>query len=371
MHRIAPGFFDPGEPGPWGAAIDFGKPAVRRFFLDLCLGWITEYRLDGLRFDAVQEIKDPDSDPEFMVELTRAIRSRDFGRPIHLVNEDNRNNPTLIRDGLCTAQWDDDLHHSLHTLLTGEAKDYLAIYADEPMAKVTRVLAQGFAYEGEDAPKAEGGLPVYGLPWTAFVCHFQNHDQVGNRPKGDRLITLVKDERAIEVAHALLLTSPFVPMLWMGEEEGEVGPFHYFCDVEEDLAEAIREGRKEQFGKMFESDDFPDPNDPRTMEESRPFTASDSEHARRWRDLTRRLLALRHGRIVPLLKSGRAGPARVERRGPAALSATWPFRDGFVVAHANLGSPPDEPPRMTEPHDIALGDIASDPYAFALIVSRP
>lgn len=372
LHRIAPGFFDPQEKSPWGSAIDFTKPVVRQFFIDLCLGWITEYRLDGLRFDAVQEIKDPHSPTEIMVELTQAIRARDFGRPIHLVNEDNRNNPFLIRDGHCTAQWDDDLHHSLHTLLTGEAKDYLAQYADDPVAKVMRVLAQGFAYDGEGAPPTEGGLPVYGLPWTSFVVHNQNHDQVGNRPGGDRLITLVEDERAAEVAHALLLTLPFVPMLWMGEEEGERGPFHYFCDVEEDLAEAIRKGRKEQFGRMFDdADRFPDPNDPATMDASRPFTASGSEHARHWRELTRRLLALRHERIVPLLKSGRAAPAEVQRRGPFALSATWPFRDGFIVTHVNLGGPPDKPPAVTEPNDLALGDIARDPYAITVIVSRP
>ncbi len=371
MHRIAPGFFDEGQHGPWGAAIDFSKPAVRAFLRDVALGWITEYRLDGLRFDAVQEIKDPHSDPEFMVELATAVRSRDFGRPIHLVNEDNRNNPTLIRDGLCTAQWDDDLHHSLHTLLTGEAKDYLAIYADDPLAKVMRVLAQGFAYEGEGAPPAADGLPVYGLPWTAFVCHNQNHDQVGNRPDGGRLITLVEDARAVEVAHALVLVSPFIPLLFMGEEEGERGPFHYFCDVEEALAEAVRKGRKEQFGTMFESDDFPDPNDPATMAESRPFAASGSDHARHWRDLTRRLLSLRHEKIVPLMKSGRAGPAEVQRRGAFALSATWPFRDGFIVTHVNLGAPPDQPPTVTEPHDFALGDIATDPYAIAVLVSRP
>jgi len=371
IHRIAPGFFDPEESSPWGAAIDFGRPAVRQFFLDLCLGWITEYRLDGLRFDAVHEIRDPDSPVHFMEELGRAILSRDFGRPIHLVNEDARNAPKLIRDGFARAQWADDFHHAMHPLLTGEGGGYMAEFAENPVEKLRHVLGQGFAQPGKGAPEPAEGLPVYGLPWTAFVCHNQNHDQIGNRPDGARLIDLVRDEKGLEVAHALLLTSPFVPMLWMGEEEGERGPFHYFCDVDEVLAEAIRKGRKEQFGEMFGSDDFPDPNDPRTMEESRPFTASSSEHARHWRELTRRLLALRHERIVPLLKSGRAGPARVERRGPAALSATWPFQGGFVVVHANLGTPPDEPPTATEPQDLALGDVARDPYAFALIVSRP
>jgi 1,4-alpha-glucan branching enzyme len=213
-------------------------------------------------------------------------------------------------------------------------------------------------------------LPVFGLPWTAFVCHNQNHDQIGNRPDGGRLVTLVEDERAAEVAHALLLGSPFVPMLFMGEEEGERTPFHYFVDVREDLAEAIRDGRTREFGEMFGRADFPDPNDPATFEASKPFRDSESHRARQWRELTAALLRLRHDRIVPLLKSGRAGPAVVTRRGRASLSVTWPFHAGFVVAHVNLGAPPDEPPRMTDPHDVQIGDLASDPFAFALLVSR-
>jgi 1,4-alpha-glucan branching enzyme len=199
----------------------------------------------------------------------------------------------------------------------------------------------------------------------------QNHDQIGNRPDGARLISLVPQERAVEVAHALLLTSPFVPMLFMGEEDGERTPFHFFCDVDEGLAEAIRKGRKEQFGGMFERDNFPDPNDIATFQASKPFRHGDTEHARHWRELTRHLLALRHERIVPLLKSGRAAPAEVSRRGESALSVTWSFRDGFIVTHLNLGGPPDEPPAVTTPNDFALGDIGSDPYAIAVIVSRP
>jgi malto-oligosyltrehalose trehalohydrolase len=371
LERIAPRFFDPEVSSPWGTGIAFHEPAVRRFMTDLVMGWLTEYRLDGLRFDAIHEIRDPHSDPEFLVELARMIRRTDFGRPIHLVAEDPRNDPWLIRDGLFTALWDDDFHHALHTLFTDEAADYLSDFAEDPTGKLTRLLAQGFAWEAEEAPAPKEGVPVYDLPWTAFVVHKQNHDQTGNRPGGARLLTLVEDPRAVEVAHALQLTGPFVPMLWMGEEEGERGPFHYFCDVSEELARKIDDGRKEQFGRMFgDPEGFPPANDPATMEASRPFTDSGSGHAHHWRELTRRLLALRHERIVPLLRSGRAGPAAVTRRGDLALSATWPFRDGFIVAHANLGAPPDEPPAITEPHDLALGDIATDPYAFTLIVSR-
>ncbi|TNC72476.1 DUF3459 domain-containing protein [Rubellimicrobium roseum] len=371
LERVAPRFFDPDNATPWGTGIAFHEPAVRSFFTDLVLGWITEYRLDGLRFDAIHEIRDPRSNPELLVEIARAVRARDFGRPIHLIAEDPRNDPWLIRDGLLTAVWDDDFHHAIHTLLTGETGDYLADFANDPMGRLERLLGHGFAWEASEVPPPEPGLPAYGLSWTAFVVHKQNHDQTGNRPDGARLLTLVEDPRAIEIVHALQLAAPFVPMLWMGEEEGERGPFHYFCDVSDDLARKVTEGREKQFGRMFGRTDFPDANDPATMEASRPFTASGSEHARHWRELTRRLLALRHERIVPLFRSGRAGPAQVVRQGRFSLSAAWPFEAGTLTAHVNLGAPPDDPPALLPANDFALGDIARDPYAFLLTVSHP
>ena len=373
LHRIAPAMFDDGRTTPWGDAIAFEQPAVRAFFKDLVLGWITEYRLDGIRFDAVHQILDK-TEPHFMIELGQALRDKDFGRPIHLILEDERNLTGLRDTGLYTAQWNDDFHHAIHALLTGEKHAHFARYAVDPVGDLVKVLAEGHGEagqprEGLDEPRGE---PSAHLPWTAFVNHNQNHDQVGNHPGGRRLITLVEDPKAAEVAHALLLTSPFVPMLWMGEEVGEEGPFHYFCDVSPELGEAIAKGRYKEFSLIDDGNEgFPEPNLPESFEQSRPFAQEGSEHARHWRELTRRLLALRHERIVPLMKSGRGGPARVERRGDKALSATWPFHDGFVVAHVNLGAPPDEPPTTTEPHDIALGDIARDPYAFVLIVSRP
>ncbi|EPX83113.1 maltooligosyl trehalose hydrolase [Rubellimicrobium thermophilum DSM 16684] len=368
MQHIAPAFFDPEEHSPWGAAIAFGEPAVRAFALDLCLGLIGEYRLDGLRLDAVHEIRDPRSQTPVLAELGRAVAAEDWGRPIHLIYEDARNNPVEIRDGQARAQWADDFHHALHPILTGENRGWLAPFAENPHEKLRRVLGEGFAEPGKGAPEPQEGLPPYGLPWTAFVCHNQNHDQVGNRPDGARLITLAGDDRAVEVVHALLLCSPFVPMLWMGEEVGERGPFHYFCDVSEALAEAIRKGRREAFGAMFpEAGDFPDPNDPATFEASRPFGAEDGEEARHWRALTQRLLALRHRRIVPLLKSGRTGPARVERQGPGGIDALWPFRKGRLRLWVNLGGGRETLP-PEGPKDLVLGDLAHDRFAIAVSV---
>ena len=372
LHRIARAMFDAEATTPWGDAIDFAKPPVRRFFTDLVLGWITEYRLDGIRFDAVHQILDPTT-PHFMRELGQAIRDKNWGRPIHLILEDERNLTELRDSGLYAAQWNDDFHHAIHTRLTGEDHAHLARYARDPMGDLTLALAQGQVEvgqprEGLDEPR---GAPSAHLPWTAFVNHNQNHDQIGNHPGGARLLTLA-EPKAVEVAHALLLTSPFTPMLFMGEEVGETTPFHYFCDVSPELGKLVAEGRYKEFSLIDDGKaGFLDPNDPATFEASKPFGNTGSDHARHWRELTRRLLALRHERIVPLLKSGRAAPAEVQRRGEFALSATWPFRDGFIVTHVNLGGPPDDPPSVTEPNDLALGDIARDPYAITVIVSRP
>ena len=371
LHRIAPRFFDPDRDTPWGAAVDFSKPAVRSFFTDLVLGWLTEYRLDGIRFDAVHQILDPTT-PHFMVELGRTIRERDFGRPIHLIVEDERNLTDLRDSGLYTAQWNDDFHHAIHARLTTEHHSYFARYARDPIGDLVLALSQGQVEagqprEGLDEPR---GAPSGHLPWTSFINFNQNHDQVGNHPGGRRLLAMA-DPKGVEVAHALLLTAPFIPMLWMGEEVGETTPFHYFCDVSPELGKLVAEGRYREFGLIDGGQEgYLDPNDRATFEASRPFGDEGSEHARHWRELTRRLLALRHERIVPLLKSGRAGPAEVRRRGEFALSATWPFRDGFIVAHVNLGGAPDAPPTVTVPHDLALGDVDRDPFAIAVIVSR-
>jgi malto-oligosyltrehalose trehalohydrolase len=372
LHRVAPGMFDPDRVTPWGDAIDFSKRPVRTFFQDLVLGWITEYRLDGIRFDAVHQILDPTT-PHFMVELGQAIRDRDFGRPIHLILEDERNLTELRDTGLYTAQWNDDFHHAVHTRLTGEDHVHLARYARDPVGDLVLSLAQGQVETGQprDGLDEPRGQPSAHLPWTASVNHNQNHDQIGNHPGGLRLIALA-DPKGVEVAHALLLTAPFTPMLFMGEEVGERTPFHYFCDVSPELGKLVAEGRYKEFSLIDDGKaGFLDPNDPATFDASRPFGDEGSEHARHWRELTRRLLALRHERIVPLMKSGRAGPAEVRRRGELALSATWPFRDGFIVTHLNLGGTPDEPPAVTVPHDLALGDIGRDPFAIVVIVSRP
>jgi hypothetical protein len=226
---------------------------VRAFFRDLCLMWLTEYRLDGLRLDAVHEIRDPGSETHFLVELARAVRGRDWGRPIHLVTEDSRNDPALREpdaDGgpLYTAEWNDDFHHSIQCILTDADRSYLQGFAEDPVGDLVKSLAEGYAETGQ--PRRGGtarGKPAGHLPPTAFVNHNQNHDQTGNQPGGLRLLATAEPE-GVEVAHALLLASPYIPMLFMGEEVGETAPFHYFTDVSPELARLIRDGRKREFG---------------------------------------------------------------------------------------------------------------------------
>ncbi len=378
LHRIAPDFFDEGEHTPWGAAVAFGVPEVRQFAFDTCLAWITEYRLDGLRLDAVHQIRDPHSDVHVMVELGRRIRAVDWGRHVHLVTEDDRNIPDLREPDaaagrpLYDASWNDDSHHAMRALLTGDDHAYLKRFAADPLGDLARALAEGSVEVGQPRPGQEPGAPPRGrptahLPPTAFVNFNQNHDQVGNRPGGLRLIDAAPPGAA-EAAHAVLLLSPYIPMLFMGEEEGERTPFHYFCDMSEELGALIRDGRRREFA-VPPGQDYPDPQALSTFEASRPFGDAGSAHAARWRDLTARLLRLRRERVVPLLRSGRAAPGEAERLGPRSLRARWRFHEGTLALQANLGTPPDGGAAIPGPHDFALGDAARDAYALAVAVS--
>lgn len=374
LHAVSPEFFDQTRHTPWGAGVDYTQPAVRDFYIDNALMWLTEYRLDGLRLDAVHQIADP-SDPWLVEEIARRVRAMPMGRPIHLIAEDERNLATWRDpDRAClTAAWNDDWHHAMHCLLTGESEGYYAPFAVDPMADLCTALADGQVDQGQPRTGAPPrGEPSGHLPWTAFVNANQTHDQIGNRAHGERLMALA-DPAGLEIAHAMLLCGPFIPMLFMGEEAGADSPFLFFCDHQGDLARLTREGRQREFvGFAGFAGDVPDPNDPVTFETSRPAT-SDPDRAARWRELTRRLLALRAERIVPLMRSGRSGPARVARTGPRSVSAEWPFAAGTLAIRANLGRPPDvlaEGQAGAEHPDLVLNDPATDVFAFAVTVRR-
>jgi len=334
LAQYAQDFFDPSRQTPWGAAIDFKRPQVREFFLENALYWLHEYRFDGLRIDAVHAIGDAD----FMHELIeRAGQDHAGNCRHHLVFENDDNDAGLLAEG-CTAQWNDDAHHVLHVLLTGERAGYYADYVEHPAAALARWLAEGFVYQGQPMAHRQGrprGTPSGSLAPIAFVNALQNHDQIGNRAFGDRLIAQA-DPQALSAAYALLLLIPQIPMLFMGEDWGSARPFRYFTDYRGELADAVREGRRREFAQFdaFAATDLPDPNALRTFEASKPdLDARDNA----FRAHIRQLLALRHDAIIPRLAGTHSLGAT--ELGEAAVDARWRMGDGSILRVAvNLGS---------------------------------
>jgi malto-oligosyltrehalose trehalohydrolase len=349
-------FFTDRHHTPWGAAVNFDGPGgelVRRFFVDNALYWIEEYHFDGLRFDAVHAILD-DSPVHVLEELAQAVREGPGRhRAVHLVLENDANQARfLARDATGAprwfdAQWNDDLHHALHGVLTGECDGYYADYADAPHEHLGRCLAEGFAYQGEASAYREGqarGEPSAHLPPSAFVGFLQTHDQVGNRALGERLAALAPP-RALAVATAMLLLAPSPPLLFMGEEHGAATPFLYFCDFGPELAAAVTQGRRREFARFERFSDpvtragIPNPNDPQTFRRSRLDwdCLGRSPHARvlaRYRQL----LALRRCEIVPRLAGTTGGRARWWTFGATGLAVEWTLGDGSHLAlRANLG----------------------------------
>jgi maltooligosyltrehalose trehalohydrolase len=337
LASYAPQFFRDDISTPWGPAIDFRQPEVRRFFTENALYWLMEFRFDGLRFDAVHAIPEPD----WLDEMAAQVRATvERGRHVHLVLEHDGNATSHLASDF-DAQWNDDGHHALHVLLTGEHDGYYADYADDTAGRLARVLAEGFAYQGEPSPHRGGkprGTPSGHLPPTAFVLFLQNHDQIGNRALGERL-TALSDPAALEAAIALLLLCPQVPLLFMGDEVASRSPFLFFTDHNEQLAAAVREGRRREFASFAsflaqQGSTLPDPNAVETFERSIP--KPDPERADAREELFRKLLALRRVELMPRLAGARAVDARAI--GPAAILARWRLNDSTVLTLAtNLG----------------------------------
>ncbi|UYN95543.1 MAG: malto-oligosyltrehalose trehalohydrolase [Enhydrobacter sp.] len=355
LASYAPQFFRSDIATPWGPAIDFRQPQVRRFFVENALYWLMEYRFDGLRFDAVHAIHDQAWIDELGAEIRRTVEP---GRHVHLVLEHDENDASHLRRGF-DAQWNDDAHHVVHVLLTGETDGYYADYATDPAIRLARCLAEGFAYQGEPSRHRQGrprGAPSTGLPPTAFVFFLQNHDQIGNRPFGDRLAALA-DPQALRAAMAMQLLCPHIPLLFMGEEFAVRTPFQFFTDFHGELATAVREGRRREFASFagFAHDAIPDPNAPETFERSRPPRSGDDAFCRT-------LLQLRRQAIVPRLDGACAVSAVAIGR--AAVLAQWRMGDGAMLSIATnldgaacpFADPPGAPLFQT-PDDAVRGGM--------------
>ncbi|KMQ80352.1 Malto-oligosyltrehalose trehalohydrolase [Candidatus Burkholderia pumila] len=346
LSTYAKTFFREGVNTPWGPAIDFERPQVRDFFFDNALYWLNEYRFDGLRLDAVQAI----NDDEWLRELAQRIRSSvETGRHVHLVLENEHNTANLLETHF-EAQWSDDSHNTLHVLLTGEDESYYGAYSDKPVEKLARLLAEGFVYQGDPSPIHDGkprGEKSSHLPPTCFIMFLQNHDQVGNRAMGDRLRSLTSDD-ALRAATGLLLLSPQIPLLFMEEQYGSKQPFLFFTDYHDELADAVREGRRKEFAKFSAFTDekrraqIPDPNSVKTFEMSSSRideTKQDEEDRLDWLRFYRSALTVRAKLIAPRLKDAKALGAQVI--GDKAVVARWKLGNSETLGIAlNLDDKP-------------------------------
>ncbi|MBI2965624.1 MAG: malto-oligosyltrehalose trehalohydrolase [Chloroflexi bacterium] len=335
---------------PWGAAVNFDGPdsdPVREFFVENALYWIREFHVDALRLDAVHAIYDFSARP-FLEELAEAVdrEGEEHARRAYLIAESALNDPRVVRTreagGYAVhAQWNDDFHHGLHVALTGERTGYYVDY--EGVADLATSLNEAFVYTGQYSKyrRRRFGAPARDLPPERFVAFSQNHDQVGNRMLGERLGQPLPFE-ASKLAAAVLLLSPFIPLLWMGEEYGEHAPFLYFVSHSDSrLVEAVRQGRQEEFEEFAWQGEPPDPQSEDTFERSRlDHTLKGSEPGRTLLRFYRMLLDLRRRRPV----FGREGrPSRPGARRlmtaaslvepPGLLLRTRTARRGGVVFH--------------------------------------
>jgi maltooligosyltrehalose trehalohydrolase len=304
LARFGPYFTDR-HSTPWGAALNFDGPdceEVRRHFCDNALMWLRDYHIDGLRLDAVHAIVDTSATP-FLEQLATEIDElkAHTGRHLVLIAESDLNDPRVVRPwelggfGI-DAQWSDDIHHALHTVLTGEREGYYADFGN--LADLATAMTRPFVYAGQHSTfrRRRHGRPPLNLSASRFVAYLQNHDQLGNRARGERVCHLVSRDRA-KIGAALVLLAPYVPLLFQGEEWGAAAPFQYFVDfhTESALADAVREGRRREFAALgWPTVDFPDPTDPATFERSKlDWSELDRSAHRELFDWHRQLIQLR------------------------------------------------------------------------------
>lgn len=335
LHRFGP-YFTGAYHTPWGAAVNLdhaGSHEVRRFFAENALMWLRDYHFDGLRLDAVHAFYDR-SAIHFLEYLSSEISAleSEIGRHLVLIAESDLNDPRLVtsRDaggfGL-QAQWSDDFHHALHTVLTGESNGYYEDFGS--LAQLAKALKHAFVYDGIYSRYRDRlhGRAVAGLSGHCFLGYAQNHDQIGNRARGERLSQLVSVGRQ-KIAAALVFTSPFVPMLFQGEEFGASTPFQYFTQHEDpELAKSVSKGRCSEYAAFgWRPEDVPDPQDPATFERSKlRWDEIRNEPHASLLEWNKKLIALRAS--TPALTDGRMDRVEVnfdER-------ARW-----FVVKRGNI-----------------------------------
>jgi maltooligosyltrehalose trehalohydrolase len=279
--------------------------------------------------------------------------------------------------GQYRAQWNDDYHHAWHTLLTRERSSYYQDYADRSLEHLTRVLASGFSYQGETSARRGGrarGERSDKLSPLAFVNFLQNHDQIGNRPLGERLSTLV-DAAPLKAALAITLLAPMPPLLFMGEEWGSTRPFPFFCDFTGEFANAVRQGRRREFAQSYAQfgDEIPDPLSAVTFRSAAlDWNEREGSQSRKRLAFVRELLAIRNREIVPRLAGARFGSAR---RDGSIVMVQWRLGDGSKLAlMANLSGEVAQAPRLAAEARSLWGDAAAGklpPWSVSWTIGAP
>jgi len=373
LGAYAPGFFTDRHKTPWGDGIHFEAAPVRDFVIGNAIYWITEFHLDGLRLDAVHAIMD-DSRPHVLEELATRAKALDMARPLHLILENEGNTVRYLeRDGarhprFYTAQWNDDAHHVLHVAATGESEGYYAAYAPDTEL-LGRTLAEGFAYQGEmmayrGHPRGELSA---GLTPDAFVAFIQNHDQIGNRAFGERICALASHD-AVRAIAAVYLLLPQVPMLFMGEEWAASQPFPFFCDFHAELAEAVREGRRNEFARFPAFQDpvmrsrIPDPQAEATFLAAK-LDWNDLQHPDHaaWLAWYRTILAIRKAEILPRIPQIGGHAGRYMTIGRNAVQVLWRCGPSErLILTANLSAETIEAPSSEGRALHMEGKIGSD-----------
>lgn len=395
MADFAP-YFSDAHRTPWGAALNFDGPwsdEVRCYFIENALHWVREYHIDAFRLDAVHGIFDQSARP-FLEDLAEAVHgeSRLVGRPVHLIAESNLNDPRFARSveegGLgLDALWNDGFHHALHALLTGEREAYYVDFGR--FEQVKKAFREGFVFTGGYSAyrRRRYGRSSRSLPTERLVVYAQNHDQVGNRARGDRLGTLVGFE-ALKLAAGAVLLSPYMPLLFMGEEWGETAPFAYFIDHSDPaLVEATRRGRLEEFAYLRKDRRIPDPADESTFRRAK-LNRSKRDSGRHaamlsmYRELIRLRKELMTGGYLRRTNfavagyekerilfvrywSGRGDAAVLLNFGCQASSTELPFPEGrwtkrFDSAEAQWGGPGSRLPDQLDSGGEARLDVAGE-----------
>jgi maltooligosyltrehalose trehalohydrolase len=344
LRRFGPYFTDKYKT-PWGEAVNYDGPhsdAVRKYFIENALYWLDLYHIDGLRLDAIHGIYDTGA-VKFLEELSRDTKAyaRSSGKTVFLIAESDRNDPEVIRPfsagGMeLDAQWCDDFHHSIHAMLTGEDDGYYKDFGD--ISHLVKAFREGYVFSGQysEFRKRRHGAYAGDMPPSKFVVFDQNHDQVGNRKKGSRLSTLVSFEE-LKLAAGCVLLSPYIPLLFMGEEYAEKAPFNYFISHgDRDLVEAVRKGRREEFRSFGWNGQIPDPEDISTFTASKiDISGKDSDNGGSMFALYRELISIRK-RMYNIEELRRKDITVIDEADNKLFSVSFPGKKGLLCSIFNF-----------------------------------